>query len=105
MNSDGMGQSGSLSRWLAPCLLLLVLAGLWHWAVGFQKTPLIPGPWAVVTGIAELARSGLLVRHIVASLFRVTWGFLLAVLTAIPLGLHLGWHRRTAMALNPSLQI
>jgi len=105
MKSEGMGQRGSLSRWLAPCLLLLVLAGLWQWGVGFQKTPLIPGPLAVFTGIADLARSGLLVKHIVASLFRVTWGFLLAVLTAIPFGLHLGWHRRTALALNPSLQI
>jgi NitT/TauT family transport system permease protein len=41
----------------------------------------------------------------VASLFRVTWGFALAAILAIPLGLTLGWHRRGEMAFYPLLQI
>jgi NitT/TauT family transport system permease protein len=59
----------------------------------------------VLEGIAELGRRGLLVKYIVASLFRVTWGYLLAVATAIPLGLYLGGHRRAEMAVNPAIQI
>ena len=39
-------------------------------------------PWAIV----ELVRKGLLLKYIVASLFRVTWGFSLAVLVGVPLG-------------------
>jgi NitT/TauT family transport system permease protein len=66
---------------------------------------LIPGPLAVVKGIVELAEKGLLLKYIVASLFRVTWGYLLAVVTAIPLGLLLGWHRRGEKALNPLIQV
>jgi NitT/TauT family transport system permease protein len=41
----------------------------------------------------------------VASLYRVTWGYLLAVVTAVPFGLFLGWHRRSALALNPLIQL
>nr|HEX4316889.1 ABC transporter permease [Kofleriaceae bacterium] len=54
--------------------------------------------------LGELAASGLLVRYAVASLFRVTWGFLLAVVVGIPLGLALGWYGRAGRALGPTLQ-
>ena len=40
-----------------------------------------------------------------ASLFRVTWGFVLAALLAIPMGLLIGWYRRAEMAFNPIIQI
>lgn len=66
---------------------------------------LIPGPWAVAKGIVELAQRGLLLKYVVASLFRVTWGYLLAVITSIPLGLLLGWHMRGEKALNPLIQV
>ena len=49
--------------------------------------------------------SGVLLKYMVASLFRVTWGFLLAVATAVPLGLAAGWFRRGELALNPLAQI
>src|SRR6202012_4636528 len=42
---------------------------------------------------------------IIASLFRVTWGFTLAVVTAVPLGLTVGWDRRAEMAINPLVQV
>ena len=82
-----------------------MLIAAWQFAIDRQAVPIIPGPWAVLKGIVELARKGLLLKYVVASLFRVTWGFLLAVVTAIPFGLLLGWHRRAEMALNPSIQI
>lgn len=81
------------------------LAVLWQFAVNRQALPIVPGPWAVVVGIAELARKGLLLKYVVASLFRVTWGYLSGVALGIPFGLFLGWHRRAGMALNPLIQI
>jgi NitT/TauT family transport system permease protein len=57
-----------------------------------------------VGGIVDLAQHGLLLKYIVASLFRVTWGFLLAAVLAIPMGLHIGWNRRAEMAFNPLIQ-
>jgi NitT/TauT family transport system permease protein len=41
----------------------------------------------------------------VASLFRVTWGYLLATLLAVPLGIAIGLSRRAETALNPLIQI
>jgi NitT/TauT family transport system permease protein len=42
---------------------------------------------------------------VVASLFRVTWGFLLALLVGIPAGLWLGCHARAFSAFNPLIQL
>ena len=92
-------------RWLAPWSFAATLVAMWHIAVQMQAVPIIPGPWTVLMGIVELAERGLLLKYVVASLFRVTWGYLLAAVLAIPLGLFLGWHRRAEMALNPPLQI
>jgi NitT/TauT family transport system permease protein len=91
-------------RRLLPLGFIAVLIVCWQLATR-SHTGIVPGPWAVLRAIGQLAAKGLLLRYVVASLFRVTWGFLLAVLTGIPLGLLLGWHRRAAMALNPIIQI
>ena len=74
-------------------------------AAGRQAVHLLPGPLEVVYGLAELVRHGLLLRYVVASLFRVTWGFVSAAILAIPLGLAIGWYRRAELAINPLLQI
>jgi NitT/TauT family transport system permease protein len=90
---------------LRPLLFIAVLLAAWHIAVSRQPVHLLPTPWAVMLGFAELARRGLLLKYVVASLFRVTWGFTLAAIIGIPAGLAIGWHRRTEMAVNPLLQI
>jgi NitT/TauT family transport system permease protein len=77
----------------------------WQIAVALRPSSLIPGPIAVAQGIGELAVRGLLVKYVVASLFRVTWGYLAALVIAIPLGLALGMRRIGEMAMNPILQI
>lgn len=94
-----------LSVRLRPILFIAVLLLLWQVSVSRHPGTLLPGPWAAVLGIAELLRHGLLVKYVVASLFRVTWGFGLAALLAIPLGLVAGWNRRAELAVNPILQI
>ncbi len=90
---------------LRPAVLIAVLLAAWHVGVTRQAGHLLPTPLAVAGGIVELAQRGLLIKYIVASLFRVTWGFSLAALIAIPAGLAIGWHRRTEMALYPIIQI
>jgi NitT/TauT family transport system permease protein len=90
---------------LRPILFIAVLLVVWQIAISRSSVHLLPGPWEVVGGIADLVRHGLLLKYVVASLFRVTWGFLLAVTLAIPLGLTIGWYSRTEMALNPIIQI
>jgi len=89
---------------LPAAVLALLLAG-WDAAVRLSGSDLFPGPLAVAAGIVELAEQGLLVRYVVASLFRVTIGFGLALAVGIPLGLLLGWFERAFVALNPLLQV
>ncbi|MGI8819300.1 MAG: ABC transporter permease [Chthoniobacterales bacterium] len=78
---------------------------LWHVAVRFSGSDLFPTPGEVARGILELGQRGLLLRYIVASLFRVAWGFTAAVVIGVPFGLLLGWYGRAFQAFNPMLQI
>jgi NitT/TauT family transport system permease protein len=88
-----------------PCTVAAVVLLGWEGTVRLTRNDLFPGPWEVVLGIVELIRKGLLPKYIVASLFRVTWGFSLAVLVGVPLGLFLGWFRSAYQALNPLIQV
>jgi NitT/TauT family transport system permease protein len=90
---------------LRPVAFIAAILVVWHVAAERQTTHILPGPIAVAGGIVELSQRGLLLKYIVASLFRVTWGYLTAALLAIPIGLMIGWYRRSEMALNPLIQI
>ena len=77
----------------------------WHVTVKMSGSDIFPTPREVLGGLGELALQGLLLKYIVASLFRVSWGFIAAVLVGVPLGLALGWFRPAFAALNPFIQI
>jgi NitT/TauT family transport system permease protein len=94
-----------LTERLRPILFIAVLLVAWQVAVSRHPGYILPGPLGVAGGIVDLVRHGLLFKYVVASLFRVTWGFSLAALLAIPLGLTIGWYRRGQMALNPLVQV
>lgn len=91
--------------WLRPIAFIAVLLGVWEVTIARAPGHLLPGPMAVLGGIADLMRHGLLLKYVVASLFRVTWGFLLAVVTAIPLGLTVAWYKCAEMAVSPIVEI
>jgi NitT/TauT family transport system permease protein len=77
----------------------------WHLSVRLSGSELFPTPVEVALGILELAQRGLLLKYIVASLFRVSWGFALAVLIGVPFGLVLGWYSHAFHAFNPIIQV
>jgi len=85
--------------------MLALFFTAWGLAVRISRSDLFPTPGDVLRGIIELFQKGLLLKYIVASLFRVTWGFTLAVLVGVPAGLILGWYTRAFQAFNPILQI
>lgn len=85
--------------------MLAIFFTLWGVAVRLAHSDLFPTPINVATGIMELIEKGLLLKYIVASLFRVTCGFALAVLLGVPSGLFLGWYSRAFQAFNPLIQI
>ena len=83
--------SGRLRRWARPALGLLLPVGLalaWEIIVwlGLSSGRLVPPPSKIFATIMELARSGELARHIMATLMRVVAGFGLGVIAGTLLG-------------------
>jgi NitT/TauT family transport system permease protein len=92
-------------RRLAPFAGLLLFFAVWDVAIRVTGTSLVPSPWAALRGILELAERGLLLKYVVASLFRVTWGYLLAVVVAIPFGISVGMSKKVEETISPLLQV
>jgi NitT/TauT family transport system permease protein len=109
--SGERAQSGKTARsfcgagvWL-PIGVMVSFLVLWDGIVRISGSILFPKPLDVFWGIAELAQKGLLLKYVVASLYRVTWGFALAVAVGVPFGLLLGWYGRAFQAFNPMIQM
>jgi NitT/TauT family transport system permease protein len=95
----------AVKKTLPSLAVLGVIVGAWWAVVVATKSAVFPTPWQVVTGTVELVRDGSLWQHIGASLFRVSTGFGLAVLLAVPLGLWMGWVHGAYVTLNPIFQM
>src|SRR5262245_13357673 len=90
---------------LLPLLVLLIGLAIWFCLSRLNVFPqsAFPSPVAVAKGFATEVRTGRLFDDLIASLFRVTSGFLLAVLLGLPTGLWLGHHFRSRVALLPAI--
>jgi sulfonate transport system permease protein len=101
--------AGRLRRWVRPALGLLLPVGValaWELAVwgGLSNGRLVPPPTKIFATIAELERSGELVRHIVATLTRVFAGFGLGVVAGTLLGAVSGYWELARRLLDPTVQ-
>jgi NitT/TauT family transport system permease protein len=94
-----------LETTLLPLGVAAAFVLIWHVAVALSGSTIFPKPHQVLVGMVELARRGVLVKYVVASLFRVSAGFLLALAVGVPLGLLLGWFARAFRAFNPAIQV
>jgi sulfonate transport system permease protein len=101
--------SGRLQRWARPALGLLLPVGLalgWEVIVwlGWSNGRLVPPPSKLFATIAELARSGELTRHVVATLTRVAAGFGFGVIVGTVLGAVSGYWALARRLLDPTVQ-
>lgn len=90
----------------APIVASAMAIGLWGlvaW-LGHMDANVFPGPLQVIYSFQELIVDGTLLRHSIASLFRVTAGFYLAVLLGIPVGILIGRMELAYLLLNPVIQ-
>lgn len=102
--------------WLQPALLPVAVLVLWEISGRRNWIPaaLLPPPSAVARGWWEWAfgtdtfgmnaYSGTWAANLVASALRVGQGFALAIVVGVPLGVLIGWSRRTAQLIDPSIQ-
>ena len=88
-----------------PIIVLIIIIALWVLVSQLQLFPEseFPSPQSVVRGFGEEIKAGRLFDDLIASLFRVTTGFALAVVLGIPVGLLLGNHARARRALLPTV--
>ncbi|MBI3824845.1 MAG: ABC transporter permease [Candidatus Rokubacteria bacterium] len=93
------------STLLGPLPLIALFIGAWWLAVVSTRSLIVPTPWQVGAGLVELAREGLLIKHVTSSLYRVLVGYLIAAALAIPLGICMGWFKGIFTAVNPLIQI
>jgi NitT/TauT family transport system permease protein len=92
-----------------PVLLVL----LWHLAVAYSGTRLVPSPHQVAImmydfsfgGVYDDAFSATILTHVWKSMTRVYGGFFLAALIAIPLGLMIGRIRVLRQLLDPTINL
>jgi len=84
---------------LTPVVLVLVWAAVSAW--GLFPPSIFPRPLDVGRGVGFELASGRLFTDTIASLFRVTAGFLLAVALGVPAGLLLGHSARARDAFLP----
>ena len=105
----GPEPSGRLRRYARPALGLLLPVGIalgWEVLVwfGWSNGRLVPPPSKLFATIAELARSGELTRHIVATLTRVAAGFGFGVIVGTLLGAISGYWGLARRLLDPAVQ-
>ena len=100
---------GRLARWSRPLLGLALPVGLavvWEILVrlGFSDGRLVPPPSRIYQEFAELAQSGELLRHVVATLLRVAVGFGFGTVAGTLLGAIAGYSALVRRVIDPTLQ-
>ena len=101
--------SSVLARYARPALGLLLPVGvalLWEIVVwlGYSNGRLVPPPTRIFATIMEMAKSGELSRHIIATLSRVGAGFGLGVVAGTLLGAISGYWDLARRLLDPTVQ-
>jgi NitT/TauT family transport system permease protein len=93
-------------RTILPFITLFFVLVLWELVTRFSgwSRNVFPGPIAVLTSMGELMANGTLLKNTVASLFRVSLGFSLAVILGVPIGIILGRLEITKLLFNPLIQ-
>ena len=101
--------SARLRRYAGPALGLLLPVGLavaWEIAVrlGLSNGRLVPPPTRIFATVMELAKSGELARHIIATLSRVALGFVIGVVAGTLFGAISGYWGLARRLLDPTVQ-
>ncbi len=99
------GITFSRTVWL-PFFSTMLAILIWEIAAQFSNLgkQVFPGPVEILGAFSELLSDGTLIKHSIASLYRVTVGFYLAALVGIPLGIILGLNRILGEMIDPVVQ-
>jgi NitT/TauT family transport system permease protein len=99
------GRHTTFQQYIPPTLVLLFFLSVWYFITTVDLVPAysLPSPGSVLKSFREEIISGRLFNDIIASLWRVAVGFVIASVLGVPLGLWLGQHVRGRQAFEPVL--
>lgn len=94
-----------VARVLLPLAVFAVGIGLWAAVAALRWFPesVFPAPQTVLRAFGQEIRSGRLFEDLIASLWRIYTGFMLALIASVPVGLWLGHHARARVAFLPAI--
>jgi NitT/TauT family transport system permease protein len=100
------GRPSRLSRYESALIGTVSVATfliVWHLVASARLMPplFLPGPVDIVEAFGQLFRQGQIWNDIWVSVQEVIYGYGLAVVVGLPLGLLMGWYRRFNYALDP----
>jgi NitT/TauT family transport system permease protein len=102
--SSRLGVPISAAEFVGIAAAVFVGLGLLWWGVTALELirPLfLPSPGAVVTRLGELAASGDLFEDTLVSVYRISVGFLISTVCALPVGILIGCYPRWEAAVEP----
>lgn len=91
-------------RFIAIAILVFLVLGLLWWGVtetGLVTQLFLPSPKMVILRLQELAVSGKLVDDLLVSVYRISLGFLISTIFALPIGILIGSYRAWEAAIEP----
>ena len=84
-----------------------VLILLWQvlFSISHFNEALFPSPLKAFRALLEMLADGSLFRHIGTSMYRFSAGYISSIVTAVLLGLVLGWFTKAFQYVNPVIQL
>jgi NitT/TauT family transport system permease protein len=86
-------------------LLLAIILGLWTVGAYFTPPYILPGPLTVAQALVEIVTRATFLEDVGATTWRVSAGFVLALVTGVPLGILFGAKRAIGSFFEPLLPI
>ena len=97
------GQISTFEFVAIATVVFVVLAVVWYLvsAGGLVRPLFLPTPAKVVSKLAELWASGLLLQDLAISIYRISIGFAISTAIALPIGVLIGCYRGWEAAIEP----
>jgi NitT/TauT family transport system permease protein len=82
---------------------VLIFLAIWQAISSARLVPplFLPGPFAIWEALVAYVADGSIWTDLAASGMELIYGYGLAIIVALPIGLLMGWYRRVNMALDP----
>lgn len=98
-------KTNSLAVILKGAAFPLLLIAVWELTarLGLVNVLFLPSPGKIFDTLIDMLANGLLERHLLASVIRLTYGFLITVVFAVPLGILVGKAKNFRFWVNPTL--